>query len=186
MDTNDEKELIERHQPLVREIIGRIGPSLSPEIDTTHLFDAGVVGLLAAARAFDVNGGAPFKTSATIRIRGAILDEMLRQYRNSKTVTDKISPPEDEGDEVKMGPRLFLHGVDAREAAADKLELEQILTEHRDRFTDTQRRILEMYYFSSFRVADIAATLGLTEPQVCRLHTETLLNLSALWKARHR
>jgi RNA polymerase sigma factor for flagellar operon FliA len=74
----DEKELIERFLPLVRNVVDRIKLTLPPHIDADDLYSVGVTGLIAAVRKFDPQQGNTFAGYAALRIRGAVLDELRR------------------------------------------------------------------------------------------------------------
>ena len=74
----DEKELIERYLPLVRNVVDRIKLNLPPHVDVEDLYCVGVTGVIAAARKYDPEQGHTFAGYATTRIRGAILDELRR------------------------------------------------------------------------------------------------------------
>jgi RNA polymerase sigma factor for flagellar operon FliA len=64
--------------PLVHKIARRTVRYLKPPLSFDDLVSAGTVGLLKAARDFDVSHQAEFKTYAYIRIKGAVLDELRR------------------------------------------------------------------------------------------------------------
>jgi RNA polymerase sigma factor FliA len=74
----DEKELIERYLPLVRNVVDRIKLNLPSHIDAQDLCSVGVTGLMAAVRKYDPEQGHTFAGYAATRIRGAILDELRR------------------------------------------------------------------------------------------------------------
>jgi RNA polymerase sigma factor for flagellar operon FliA len=74
----DEKSLIERYLPLVRNVVDRIKLNLPPHVDADDLYSVGVTGLIAAVKKFDPEQGSTFAAYATTRIRGAILDELRR------------------------------------------------------------------------------------------------------------
>ncbi|MBL9201907.1 MAG: FliA/WhiG family RNA polymerase sigma factor [Opitutaceae bacterium] len=74
----DEKELIVRYLPLVRNVVDRIKLNVPAHVDADDLYSVGVTGLIAAVRKFDPNQGATFASYAAMRIRGAILDELRR------------------------------------------------------------------------------------------------------------
>lgn len=74
----DEKELIERFLPLVRNVVDRIKLTLPPHIDAEDLYSFGTTGLIAAVRKFDPKQGSTFAGYAAMRIRGAVLDELRR------------------------------------------------------------------------------------------------------------
>jgi RNA polymerase sigma factor FliA len=74
----DEKELIERYLPLVRNVVDRIKLTLPSHIDADDLYSVGITGLMAAVRKYDPDQGNTFAGYAATRIRGAILDELRR------------------------------------------------------------------------------------------------------------
>jgi RNA polymerase sigma factor for flagellar operon FliA len=74
----DDAALVERHTDLVRRIAHHMAARLPASIDVTDLIQAGLIGLLEAARNYSGAHGASFETYAGIRIRGAMLDELRR------------------------------------------------------------------------------------------------------------
>jgi len=74
----DEKDLIERYLPLVRNVVDRIKLNLPAHVDADDLYSVGVAGLIAAVRRFNPEQGNTFSGYAATRIRGAILDELRR------------------------------------------------------------------------------------------------------------
>lgn len=62
--------------PLVKSIAGRIGAGLPASIRTEDLISAGTFGLMDAIAKFNPKLGASFGTYCSVRIRGAILDEL--------------------------------------------------------------------------------------------------------------
>lgn len=66
--------LIEDHLDLVGKIVHDLARGFPPHTDRGELAQAGVLGLVEAAKRFDANRGTPFKSFASARIRGAILD----------------------------------------------------------------------------------------------------------------
>ncbi len=74
----DEKDLIARYLPLVRNVVDRIKLNIPAHVDADDLYSVGVTGLIAAVRKFDPEQGSTFASYAAMRIRGAILDELRR------------------------------------------------------------------------------------------------------------
>jgi RNA polymerase sigma factor for flagellar operon FliA len=74
----DEKDLIERFLPLVRNVVDRIKLTLPQHIDADDLYSVGVMGLISAVRKYDPTQGNTFAGYAAMRIRGGILDELRR------------------------------------------------------------------------------------------------------------
>lgn len=74
----DFAELLVRYQPLIRVIVAKMSPNLPAHADFEELRSAGLTGLIHAIERFDPSRGYTFETYASIRIRGAILDELRR------------------------------------------------------------------------------------------------------------
>ena len=75
---DNDAELVQRHGDLVRRIGHHLAARLPASVDVTDLIQAGLIGLLEAARNYSGSHGASFETYASIRIRGAMLDELRR------------------------------------------------------------------------------------------------------------
>lgn len=85
----DEESLFHEHLFLVKRIANQIGVRLPPGKSIEDLAQVGMIGLLEAARAYDSTLGASFKSYATIRIRGSIMDELRRQSWVPRSVQQK-------------------------------------------------------------------------------------------------
>ncbi len=70
--------LVEEHAVLVKRIAHHMSGKLPNSVPTDDLIQAGMIGLIEAARNYDPTQGASFETYAGIRIRGAIIDEVRR------------------------------------------------------------------------------------------------------------
>jgi len=73
-----EGELVEKHLPLVKAVVGRVAMTLPSHVDGEDLYSAGLTGLLNAVRKYNPRAGTSFETYARVRIRGAVLDELRR------------------------------------------------------------------------------------------------------------
>lgn len=73
-----ETELVNKHLPLVKTVVGRIQMSLPPHVDPEDLHSAGLIGLLDAIRNYNPRLGSNFESYARVRIRGAVFDELRR------------------------------------------------------------------------------------------------------------
>jgi RNA polymerase sigma factor FliA len=82
--------------PLVKRIAHHMMTSLPPSVEIDDVIQSGMMGLLDAARRYEVSEGAQFETYAVQRIRGAILDELRqcdwlpRGVRRSLRETEKM------------------------------------------------------------------------------------------------
>ncbi|MGA7800590.1 MAG: RNA polymerase sigma factor FliA [Gammaproteobacteria bacterium] len=106
----DYDDLVHRHAALVKRIAFHLMSRLPPSVQSDDLIQAGMIGLLEAARNYDASQGASFETYAGIRIRGAMLDEIRRTdwtprsvHRKARQVAEAVRQIENE------------HGRDARD-----------------------------------------------------------------------
>ncbi len=83
---NSSDQLVERHAPLVKRIAYHLIGRLPASVLVDDLIQAGMLGLLDAANHYDSTQGANFETYATIRVRGAMLDELRRNDWAPKSV----------------------------------------------------------------------------------------------------
>jgi len=90
--------LVEKHAPLVKRIAYHMLARLPASVQVDDLVQAGMIGLIEAARNFDHSKGASFETFAGIRIRGAMIDEIRRGdwtprsvHRNSRLIAETIA-----------------------------------------------------------------------------------------------
>jgi RNA polymerase sigma factor for flagellar operon FliA len=74
--TADQNKLVEQMAPLVKRIAYHFMARLPASVQVDDLIQAGLLGLLDAAKNFDDTQGAQFETYAIQRIRGSILDEL--------------------------------------------------------------------------------------------------------------
>ncbi|MFC7300868.1 RNA polymerase sigma factor FliA [Cognatiluteimonas weifangensis] len=74
----DAAQIVERHAELVRRIAHHLAARLPSSVEVDDLIQAGMLGLIEAARNFQADQGASFETYASIRIRGAMIDEIRR------------------------------------------------------------------------------------------------------------
>ncbi len=74
----DQNALVEKHASLVKRIAYHLMGRLPSSVQVEDLIQAGMIGLLEAARNYDSTQGASFETYAGIRIRGSMLDEIRK------------------------------------------------------------------------------------------------------------
>ncbi|WP_266171333.1 RNA polymerase sigma factor FliA [Dyella subtropica] len=84
------EEMVKRHAPLVRRIAYHLMGRLPPSVDVDDLVQAGMIGLIEAARNYATDRSASFETYAGIRIRGAMLDELRRTDWTPRSVHRKV------------------------------------------------------------------------------------------------
>ena len=89
--------LVEQHAPLVKRIAHHLLARLPSCVLVEDLVQAGLIGLLEAARNYDASKGASFETYAGIRIRGSMIDDVRRGdwaprsvHRNARRVSEAM------------------------------------------------------------------------------------------------
>jgi RNA polymerase sigma factor for flagellar operon FliA len=96
-------EIIQQYAPLVKRIAHHLMGRMPASVILDDLIQAGMIGLLEAAKKYDASKGASFETYAGIRIRGSIIDEVRRGdwtprsvHRNGRRISETIQKVEAE------------------------------------------------------------------------------------------
>ena len=97
------EDTVDKHAPMVKRIAYHLKSRLPATIQLDDMIQAGMIGLLEAANNYDSTQGASFETYASIRIRGAMLDEIRKNdwaprsvHRNSRRVAEVVRQIENE------------------------------------------------------------------------------------------
>lgn len=88
---NYKQEIIEKYIPLVKYIASRVILGKSKHIEFEDLVSYGIIGLIDAINKFDENKGMKFSSYASIRIKGAMIDELRKNSPISKGAMDKLN-----------------------------------------------------------------------------------------------
>ena len=83
------EESLVKYAPLVRKLALQLLARLPASVELDDLVQAGMIGLLDAARRYQETADAQFETYATARIRGAMLDELRSQDWLPRSVRSK-------------------------------------------------------------------------------------------------
>ncbi len=97
VQTDSMNDIVLQYAPLVKRIAHHLLLRMPSSVQVDDLVQSGMIGLLEAARKYDLSKGASFETYAGIRIRGAMLDEIRKGdwaprsvHRKSREVADAI------------------------------------------------------------------------------------------------
>lgn len=116
---DDGTALVVQHAALVKRIAYHLMSRLPPSVQVDDLIQAGMIGLLEAARNYDKSQGASFETYAGIRIRGSMLDEIRKGDWAPRSLHRKVRDIARVVQEIEAR-----EGRDARDAeVADALEM---------------------------------------------------------------
>lgn len=95
VEARSREELILEYAPLVKQIVEHMALRLPPNISKEELISGGIMGLFDALDKYDANKGTQFKTYASLRIKGAILDELRKMDWISRSARRDIHKIED-------------------------------------------------------------------------------------------
>jgi RNA polymerase sigma factor for flagellar operon FliA len=109
----DRNRLVERYLPLVEFLADRILQRLPRCVEGDDLRSAGVFGLMAAIDGFDMSRGIKFETYCSVRVRGAILDELRARDWVPRVVRSRAQKRDRAARELaaKLGRPALLHEV---------------------------------------------------------------------------
>lgn len=167
--------LVKAHAVLVKRIAHHLLMRLPQSVMLDDLIQAGMMGLLEAARHYDVTKGASFETYAGIRIRGYILDEVRRNdwiprsvHRNSRMVSAAVKAVEN-----RMGREATDREI------AEELNLE--VDDYYEFLKDASGS--QFYGFDDSGLTDDTMKndhAGLSEPHATAMHDDTMAKLAEI------
>lgn len=171
-----QEALVKTHALLVKRIAYHLLGRLPQSVQLDDLIQAGMMGLLEAAKHYDASKGASFETYAGIRIRGYILDEVRQNdwvprsvHRNARMIAEAVKALEN---------RLGREAGDMEIAA----ELGLPVNEYHDMLQDSISS--HLYGFDDLGVSeDILQIEGSgvsTEPHVTVLHNDLMKRLAEM------
>lgn len=85
------EQIVKKYIPLVKYIASRVIIGKSKYIEYEDLVSYGMIGLMDAINKFDESRGMKFSTYASIRIKGAMIDEIRKNSPISKGAMDKLN-----------------------------------------------------------------------------------------------
>jgi RNA polymerase sigma factor for flagellar operon FliA len=148
----DPDRLVATHLGLVKKIAWHVHGRVSSAIDVEDLVQIGMVALIEAARAFEDRGQAAFATYATVRVRGAMIDQLRkgatlvrsamrrrREWGQVRSVLEGMlgRAPTDEEMASKLGLPVaeYRTGVAAMQASHVE-SIDDVYSDHNDWFAD--------------------------------------------------
>src|SRR5262249_16769584 len=82
--------LITAYAPLVRFVVGRLGIPSTGLLETEDLVSYGMIGLINAIDRYDPSRGVRFEAFASVRIRGAVIDQLRTLNWLPRSVISRI------------------------------------------------------------------------------------------------
>lgn len=85
------EQIVEQYIPLVKYIASRVSLGKNKYMEYEDLVSYGMIGLMDAMSKYDETKGMKFSSYASIRIKGAIIDEIRKSRPISKGAMDKLN-----------------------------------------------------------------------------------------------
>ncbi len=194
----DPERLISSHVALVRRIAWHVHARVSTAIDIEDLVQIGMIALIEAARGFEDRGHAAFATYASVRVRGAMIDQLrkgatlvrsaMRRKREWGQVRSTLegglgrrATDEEMAAALEIGVAEYRAGM-AQTHAAHTERLDDVYSDHSDWFASDDPDAHDMLEEGNRRAAIAAAIASLPEreAQVLQLYFVEELNLEEI------
>jgi RNA polymerase sigma factor for flagellar operon FliA len=151
----------------------------TPLADGDDLASAAFLGLIDAVDRFEPGRGVPFEAYASLRIRGAIIDELRRIDERGRSTAAAALPRTVSLDGLAEDDwRQFLatdgDGVD------EKFDNEDLCGRVEGALRDLpprQREVLARYYREALTLREAGQRMGISEARACQLHGRAISNL---------
>jgi RNA polymerase sigma factor for flagellar operon FliA len=178
-DASSRGALIERYMPLARSLSRRVRLVDTPLADSDDLASAAFLGLIDAVDRFEPGRGVPFEAYASLRIRGAIIDEIRRTDERGRAAAGAEAKPRTLSLDglVEDDWRPFL-GTD--DGVDDKFEQEDLCGRVEGALQvlpPRQREVLARYYADALTLREAGKRMGISEARACQLHGRAIVNL---------
>ena len=174
--------LIIEYAPLVRHVVGKVAPRAIVGVDREDLISAGVLGLVRAARRYDPDHPAEFKTFAYACIRGAVLEELRRRRKAKAARTpdgwSSVVSLQELTEEGTSGLSRRAESAPTPDQQAEQNESLALLTEAIDELPRRERVTLVLYAERHLTLKQIARVLGVTEGRASQLHSAAVAKLA--------
>lgn len=178
-DAESRALLIERYLPLARNMSRRVRAIGTAVTDGDDLASAAFLGLIDAVDRFEPGRGVPFEAYASLRIRGAMIDELRRTGERARHTEAADQPRvlsldgllEDEWRDV------FTVAEDPVDESFDREDLRYRVQGALDGLPPRQRELLARYYADSLTLREAGQRMGISEARACQLHGRAIVNL---------
>lgn len=194
----DPERLVSSHLALVRKIAWHVHARVSSAIDVEDLVQIGMVSLIEAARAFEDRGHAAFATYATVRIRGAMIDQLrkgatlvrsaMRRRREWGAVRSALegilgrtATDAEMAEKLEITVEVYRAGIAATQATHTE-SIDDVYSDHSDWFADDTPDAHAQLESKTMQKAIAAAvkTLPEREAMVLQLYFVEELNLEEI------
>ena len=180
------EQLIIEYAQLVRLVAGRLSMYLGHNVEYDDLVSYGIFGLIDAIDKFNLEKNVKFETYASLRIRGAILDQIRKMDWIPRTVRQRQRKIDEAIKNIELRTGKTANDADlAKELSISEDELCFCLSQIKktffvlalDNLTEKERRVIELYYYEDLTLKEISNILEVSESRVSQLHTKGLIKM---------
>src|SRR3989449_3647333 len=180
--------LIERYVPLATRIAHGMNVPVGAVAGPDDLESAALIGLIDAVDRFQPERGVPFEGYASLRIRGAVLDEVRRVDELGRADRRRQREAAAQGEEGSYQRNRSLdeliengyHGGAEQDELAERYEAEDLRMRVRSAMAclpQRQHEVLDRYYGQSLTLAGAGARMGISEARAGQMHGRAIQNL---------
>ena len=180
--------VIEQYVPLASRIAHGMNVPVGAVASTDDLESAAVIGLIDAVDRFDPQRGVPFEGYASLRIRGAVLDEVRRVDELGRADRRRQREAQAQGEEGHYLGTVSLdellengyRGGPEQDELAERYDAEDLRMRVRSAIAclpARQREVVERYYDQSLTLRETGQRMGISEARACQLHGRAIENL---------
>ncbi|MEQ8861316.1 MAG: RNA polymerase sigma factor FliA [Pseudomonadales bacterium] len=187
-------DLVASHAHLVKRIAYHLKARLPDSVQLDDLIQAGMIGLLEAQQNYDGSRGANFETFASIRIRGAMIDEVRRGdwtprsvHKNGRKLDEAMRraqarlgrPPQDREIAEELGVPMDAYFAMLDDSVGHKLVSFEETVEGGDAVESGGSDLGALFESSAFRerLAEAIGALPEREQLILSLYYDQELNL---------
>ena len=176
-DASSRAALIERYIPLARTLARRVKVVGNAVADGDDVSSAALLGLIDAVDRFEPGRGVPFEAYASLRIRGAIIDELRRMDERGRGATEGSPLKVSLDGLIEEDWQGFLATDDRLDEPFEREDLRGRVQRAIDMLPPRQREVLARYYADSLTLRETGARMGISEARACQLHGRAISNL---------
>jgi RNA polymerase sigma factor for flagellar operon FliA len=151
----------------------------TPLTDSDDMASAASLGLIDAVDRFEPGRGVPFEAYASLRIRGAMIDELRRTGERARKTTPEAQPRTLSLDGL-VGDEWQQAVPSVEDDISETFEREDLRGRVQgaiDELPPRQRELLGRYYSDSLTLREAGARMGISEARACQLHGRAIVNL---------
>jgi len=145
--------------------------------DADDIYSAALLGLIDAVDRFEPDRGVPFEGYASLRIRGAIVDELRRVDERGRGITAEAPKAMSLDALVEDEWQAFLAVEHSFDEPFEQEDLRSRVERALEMLPPRQREVIARYYGDALTLREAGVRMGISEARACQLHGRAIVNL---------